>query len=144
MAAISQSERIRRKMHKDLTKARDTGMLDYYDPKIKVYACNIGNPEVVLTQPVTDNEVKVLKRLELLSGDGHGDYGMIARRHLKASVDTMQTLYFKGLVDGRGLPDANGYGNTPDSSIWGITRRGFDVLTKRHKGQGPRVGDSHD
>ena len=34
MAAISQSERIRRKMHKDLTKARDTGMLDYYDPKI--------------------------------------------------------------------------------------------------------------
>lgn len=126
--AIGQSERMRRKMHKDLIKAKDTGMLDYYDPKIKVYASRIGKPEVALTQPATDNEIKILKRLELLSGDGHGDYGMIARRHLKASVDTMQVLYLKGLVDGRGLPDANGYGNTPDSSIWGITRRGLDTL----------------
>jgi len=95
---------------------------------VKIYASRIGNPEVVFNQPATDRELKVLRRLELLSGDGQGDFGMIARRHLKASVDTMQALYFKGLVDGRGLPDAYGYGNTPDSSIWGITRLGLKAI----------------
>lgn len=102
--------------------------MDYYDPAIKVYAADIGKPEVIVTEPVTPKELQVLKRLELLSGDGHGGYGMIARRHLKASADTMQVLWFKGLVDGRGLPDKHGVGNTPDSSIWGITRLGRKVL----------------
>lgn len=99
-----------------------------YDPAIKVYAVSIDQPEVIATEPATAKELQVLKRLELLSGDGHGDYGMIARRHLKASADTMQVLWFKGLVDGRGLPDKHGRGNTPDSSIWGITRLGRKAL----------------
>lgn len=102
--------------------------MDYYDPAIKVYAANIGQPEVIMTEPVTAKELQVLKRLERLSGDGQGDYGMIARRHLKASADTMQVLWFKGLVDGRGLPDKHGSGNTPDSSIWGITKLGRKAL----------------
>lgn len=98
---------------------------------VKVYGYNIGNPEPFLTEPMTDKERKVLRRLELLSGDGNGDWGMIARRHLNASVHTMQVLYLKGLVDGRGLPDAKGYGNTPDSNIWGITRRGRQALIRK-------------
>lgn len=102
--------------------------MDYYDPAIKVYCVNIGAPEVLVTEPVTAKELQVLKRLELLSGDGQGDYGMIARRHLKASADTMQVLWFKGLVDGAGLPDKHGRGNTPDSSIWGITKLGRKAL----------------
>lgn len=102
--------------------------MDYYDPAIKIYVVNIGTPEVIVTEPVTAKELQVLKRLELLSGDGQGDYGMIARRHLKASADTMQVLWFKGLVDGAGLPDKHGRGNTPDSSIWGITRLGRKTL----------------
>ena len=102
--------------------------MDYYDPAIKVYGVNIGTPEVIVTEPATAKELQVLKRLELLSGDGQGDYGMIARRHLKASADTMQVLWLKGLVDGAGLPDKHGRGNTPDSSIWGITRLGRKAL----------------
>ena len=95
---------------------------------VKIYAVNIGNPEVIATEPATDKEKKILLRMERLSGSGCGDYGMIARRHIKASVDTMQVLYFKGLVDARGLPDKHGYGNTPDSSIWGLTYRGLKVI----------------
>ena len=95
---------------------------------VKVYCSAIGSPPVVVTEPITDKELKILKRLELLSGDGQGDFGMVARRHLKASVDAMQVLWLKGLVDGRGLPDAHGYGNTPDSSIWGITKLGRKAI----------------
>lgn len=102
--------------------------MDYYDPAIKVYAVSIHQPEVLATEPATDKEIKILRNLERLSGDGNGDYGMIARRHLKASADTMQVLWFKGLVDGRGLPDKHGRGNTPDSSIWGITTIGLKTL----------------
>lgn len=128
MSTIGQSERMRRKMHKDLIGAKEAGMLDYYDPAIKIYGYRIGTPEVLVTEPATDRELKILKRLELLSGDGQGDYGMIARRHLKASADAMQVLWFKGLVDGGGLPDKHGRGNTPDSSVWGITKLGLQTV----------------
>ena len=94
----------------------------------KIYAVGIGSPDVAVTEPMTEREEKILRRLERLSGSGTGEWGMVARRHLKASADTMQVLYLKGLVDGRGLPDAHGYGNTPDSSIWGITLRGLEKI----------------
>lgn len=116
------------KTRRDLAGAHKSGALDYYDPAIKVYGYAIGSPKVMVTEPVTDRELKILKRLELYSGDGCGDYGMIARRHLKASADAMQLLWFKGLVDGSGLPDKHGRGNTPDSSIWGITKAGLAAL----------------
>lgn len=99
-----------------------------YDPGIKVYAVTVGSPEVIVTEPVTEREIKILRRLERISGDGCGDWGMVARRHLRASADAMQVLWFKGLVDSRALPDDHGYGNTPDSSIWGITKRGRGAI----------------
>ncbi|MFA7585569.1 MAG: hypothetical protein WCY11_05135 [Novosphingobium sp.] len=102
------------------------------DTDVKIYGSRIGTPAVVLTEPMTERESKILRRLEKLSGDGRGDFGMIPRRHLKASVDTMQVLYLKGLVDGRGLRDTHGYGNTPDSSIWGITERGLKAIGAAH------------
>jgi len=118
-----------RKVRQDLAAAYTSGAMDYYDPALKVYAVEIGKPEVIVTEPVTPKELQILKQLERLSGDGHGSYGMIARRHLRASADTMQVLWFKGLVDGRGLRDKHGVGNTPDSSIWGITRLGRKVVS---------------
>ena len=117
-----------RKIQKDPMAAKEDKMPEIWDPKIKVYGIRPGNPKVFLTQPVTADELKVLKRLELLTGDGCGDWGMVGRRHLRASFDTMQTLCLKGLVDGRGLRDAKGVGNTPDSSLWGITRLGRRAL----------------
>lgn len=95
---------------------------------VKVYSVRIGTPKISITEPATAREMKILHRLELLSGDGMGDFGMISRRHLKVSFDAMQVLFFKGLVDGSALRDERGHGNTPDSSLWGITKIGLAAV----------------
>ncbi len=95
---------------------------------VKVYSVRIGTPKVSITEPATAREMKILQRLALLSGEGMGDFGMISRRHLKASFGVMQVLFFKGLVDGSALRDDRGHGNTPDSSLWGITKLGLVAI----------------
>jgi hypothetical protein len=47
---------------------------------------------------------------------------------LGTSAAFLQKMFYADLVDGAGLPDGKGYGNTVHSSVWWITKKGRDAL----------------
>lgn len=57
------------------------------------------------------------------------------RRHtradIKSSFNFMQQMYFNGWVDGAALPDRNGFGNFPETSLWQITNAGRIALAAK-------------
>lgn len=59
---------------------------------------------------------------------------MTSRAELRAGADTMQDLYYCGLVNGAGTRDARGTGNTPNSSWWWLTTLGERVATAIREG----------
>jgi hypothetical protein len=87
-------------------------------------------PEAELPEWVqgrTRREAEILRAM-LAVQDQHGGRLMsCSRAHLRASGKTMHDLFYAGLVNGAGSPDARGMGNTPESSWWWLTERGEQV-----------------
>lgn len=68
---------------------------------------------------MTKRKLQILKALDAVSDDN-----WTSRATLKASLSTMQELYFDGLVDGAAIADGGGYGTKPHSNLWQITDKG--------------------
>jgi hypothetical protein len=97
-------------------------------------------PEAELPEWVegrTRREAEILRAM-LAVQDQHGGRLMsCSRAHLRASGKTMHDLFYAGLVNGAGSPDARGMGNTPESSWWWLTERGEQIaraIPGRRKG----------
>lgn len=71
----------------------------------------------------TRRERQILGML-LAAQEHHGRLMMLNRAVLRASDQTMHDLFYAGLVNGCGSPDARGTGNTAESSWWWLTERG--------------------
>lgn len=84
----------------------------------------------------TKREREILGHL-LAAQEHHGRLVMLSRAALRAGANTMQELFYAGLVNGCGTSDRRGTGNTPESSWWWLTERGEQIA--RAGGKAPKV-----
>jgi hypothetical protein len=74
----------------------------------------------------TKREREILGHL-LAAQEHHGRLMMLSRGALRAGANTMEALFYAGLVNGCGSDDHRGTGNTPESSWWWLTERGEQI-----------------